>query len=88
MNTAFATNAERFELRKLALHGALSGLFFAQTLSWQELVDALVVRVVGTTSDDPAVAFWRALAITLFTCTTAYALLKLASCCAPVEERA
>lgn len=70
-----------FELRKLGLQGAISGLFFAQTVSWQEFVDSIIVRLVGTSTNDPQVALWRAMLITLFTSGTAWLLLVIARRC-------
>ena len=69
------------ELRNLALQGAISGLFFAQTVSWQELVDVIIVEVAGGSASEPVSALWRAIVVTLFTTFTAWGLLVLARRC-------
>ena len=74
-------NVRHLELRKLAVHGAVSGLFFAQTVTWQQLVDVLVVHVAGVTSDDPWFALWRALLVTLMTTGMAWLVLWVGRRC-------
>ena len=84
---AFTARARNFEFRKLAVHGAISGLFFAQTLSWQQLVDSLIVTLVGVEKESPAIAFWRAMIITMFTTLVAWGIISIAHACERCEQR-
>lgn len=68
-------NAERFELRKIAVQGAVSGLFFAQSVSWQQLIDVLIVRAFGAQTDEPWFALGRTLMVTLYTSAVAWVVL-------------
>lgn len=79
--STFALEVRGFELRKLAVHGAVSGLFFAQTVSWQQLIDVVIERVFGVATDDPWFALWRAVLVTLFTSALAWLLLAAARRC-------
>ena len=79
--TAFATEAQGLKFRKIAVQGAVSGLFFAQTLAWQEVVDAMIIHLLGVATDDPAFALWRAFLVTLFTSTLAWFILTVARRC-------
>jgi len=63
------------EVRKLAVQGAVSGLFFAQTVSWQQLVDAIVVNILGVASDGPWYALWKAVVVTVLTTMMAWGVL-------------
>ena len=74
-----------FQVHQLALQGAVGGLFFAQTVAWQELVDAIIVHVAGPVADHPWAALGRAVAITLFTTASAYVLVRVARGCACVR---
>lgn len=78
----FASEVRNLEFRKLAVHGAVSGLFFAQTVTWQQLVDVLVVKVIGVATEDPGYAFWRAILVTLFTSALAWLVLIVSRRCA------
>ena len=82
----FATRARNLELRHLAVHGAISGLFFAQTVSWQQLVDTLVVSLLGVAENEPAVAFWRAIIVTVFTSLVAWGIITVAHKCDRCEH--
>jgi hypothetical protein len=82
----FAVEARNLEFRKIAVQGAVSGLFFAQTVSWQELVDAIVTHVVGVSSSDPWFALWRAVLVTLMTTGVAYVLLVCVRRCDRAEN--
>ena len=74
--------ARHLELRHLAVQGAVSGLFFAQTLSWQQFIDVLVVHVFGASADEPGPALGRALLVTLFTSGLAWLVLLVGRRCA------
>lgn len=74
-------NAGRFELRKIAVQGAISGLFFAQSVSWQQLIDVMVVRAFGVHTDDPWFALCRTLMITLYTSAVAWVVLLISRRC-------
>ena len=77
----FAVEARNLEFRKIAVQGAVSGLFFAQTVSWQELVDSIVTHFVGVSSSDPWFALWRAILVTAMTTGVAWLLLVLVRRC-------
>lgn len=89
MSTQQIAQARGMELRTVAIHGAISGLFFAQTVTWQQLVDVLIVHVFGVETDEPWAALWRAMLVTLFTTSLAWAMLTLSrrceSCVAPIS---
>lgn len=76
-----AAAAPHFELRKLAVHGAVSGLFFAQTVSWQHLIEVVIESVFGVASTNPWFAFWRALLVTAFTSCLAWVIVTAARVC-------
>lgn len=93
MATQFRTDARDFNIKKIALHGAVGGLFFAQTVAWQEVVDVIIVQVLGTdsTTSNVGVAFLRGVLVTLFTTVLAWGLVAFThrcNCCAlSIEER-
>lgn len=70
----FAAEARDLDLRTIAVHGAVSGLFFAQTLAWQEVVDTVLVEVVGVSPDDTVGALGRAALVTLLTTGATWAI--------------
>ena len=78
---SFEERARNMEFQKLLVQGAVSGLFFAQTLSWQQLVDVLVVLILGTAKDDPEVALWRAVIVTILTSLAAWFIISVAQWC-------
>ena len=84
----FAVEARNLEFRKIAVQGAVSGLFFAQTVSWQELVDAIVTHYIGGSSTDPWFALWRAILVTGMTTGVAWLLLVCVRRCDRPENRA
>lgn len=79
-----APNNQHFEIRKLAVHGAVSGLFFAQTMSWQHLIDVVIEKIFGVSTDDPWFALWRAVLVTGFTTALAWTIVVAARRCTDV----
>lgn len=92
MSAAQLELARNFEMRTIVVHGAVAGLFFAQTMSWQQFVDAVITSFLGGTVDDPTTAFGRAVLITLLTSCAAWAITATSRWCgslstASVENR-
>ena len=77
---AFSANVARWDVRAVALNGFLTGSFLAQSMSWQDVVDAVLIEVVGGSEDDPLRALLRACIVTFLTVTSAWLVLRCCHC--------
>ena len=70
------------DLCNLIRHGAVSGLVFAQSLSWQQAIDSILVHFLGDAEgDEPARALWRAVLVTMLTGAAAWAVIVSTTRC-------
>jgi hypothetical protein len=78
----FEHQTQRLQFKNIALHGAMSGLVFAQTLAWQDVISRIFTDLFDTDgSESLDVLTLKALFVTTSSVVGGYLLVKCTARC-------